>query len=50
MSSPEEFARRQIEKWEAESKSASEKGDYTAWQHAERELANYREMLKRWTS
>lgn len=50
MSNPGKFVRRQIEKWEAELKSASEKGDYTARQHAERELANYREMLKRWTS
>lgn len=40
------FVERQIVEWEAKSKDASENGDFKAFEFAERELANYREMLK----
>ncbi len=40
------FVERQIAEWEAKSKEASENGDFKAFEFAERELANYREMLK----
>lgn len=48
MSNPVEFSRKQIEKWSAEMVRAAEMGDYEAWQHAERELNNYKEMEKKW--
>lgn len=42
----EEFCRKQIAYWLNESRKASENGDFKAFEFAERELANYREMLK----
>ena len=42
-----DFYRRMIAEWEAKQKQASEGGDYAAWQRAERELGNYRQMLER---
>lgn len=44
----EEFCRKQIAYWLNESRNASENGDFKAFEFAERELANYREMLKRY--
>lgn len=46
--SPAEFCRARIAEWESKRKAASEDGDYPAFEAAERELANYREMLKRY--
>lgn len=40
-----EFDRRMVAEWEARLKAASEAGDITAFEHAEKELANYRAML-----
>ena len=42
-----EFYLRMIAEWEAKQKQASEDGDYAAWQQAERELENYKQMLER---
>ena len=42
-----EFYLRMITEWEAKQKQASEDGDYAAWQRAERELENYKQMLER---
>lgn len=42
------FVERQIAEWEAKQKEASENADLKAFEFAERELANYREMLKRY--
>ena len=42
-----EFYQRLLEEWEAKLKQASEHGDYAAWQQAERELENYKQMLER---
>lgn len=41
-----DWYRERIAEWEAKSKAASEAGDYPAFQAAERELKNYREMLE----
>lgn len=43
-----DFCRRMIAEWQQKSREASERGDYKAFEVAERELANYREMLARW--
>ena len=42
-----EFHQRLLEEWEARLKQASEHGDYAAWQHAEREIENYKMMAER---
>ena len=42
-----EFYLRMITELEAKQKQASEDGDYVAWQRAERELENYKQMLER---
>lgn len=36
-----------IEQWSQKSREASERADFAAFEFAEGELANYREMLKR---
>ena len=36
-----------IEQWSSKSREASERADFAAFEFAEGELANYREMLKR---
>lgn len=41
-----EFLKARISEWEAKSKEASDNADLEAFEFAERELANYREMLK----
>ncbi|WP_100066433.1 hypothetical protein [Neisseria flavescens] len=40
------FVERQIVEWEAKSKDASENGDFKAFEFAESEIKNYKEMLK----
>ena len=42
-----DFYQRMVDEWEAKLKQASEQGDYDAWQHAEREVENYKMMLER---
>ena len=42
-----DFYQRLLAEWEAKLKQASEQGDYDAWQHAEREVENYKMMLER---
>lgn len=41
-----EFLKARIAEWEGKSKEASNNADLKAFEFAERELANYREMLK----
>lgn len=43
-----EFCEKQIAYWLNESRKASDNADLEAFEFAERELANYREMLKRY--
>lgn len=43
---PWEWCQRMIGTWEAEAKTASEAGDYETWKVADRELENYRQMLR----
>lgn len=45
---PADWCRKMIAEWEAKRKAASGAGDYPAFEAAERELENYREMLKRY--
>ena len=45
-SNPYEWIKKQIEYWKAKSREASEAADIEAFNHAERELANYQAMLK----
>lgn len=40
------FVERQIAEWEAKSKEASENADLEAFEFAESEIKNYKEMLK----
>lgn len=40
-----DFCRRMISEWEQKSRAASEAADLAAFEHAERELSNYRTML-----
>lgn len=42
-----EFYEKMIEQWSRKSREASERADLAAFEFAESELANYREMLKR---
>ena len=42
----EEFCEKQIDYWLNESHKASDNADLKAFEFAEQELANYREMLK----
>ena len=44
---PVDFIKKQIAEWEAKSREASEKADLAAFEFAEREIRNYREMLKK---
>ena len=44
----EEFCRKQIAYWLNESRKAGDNADLEAFEFAEQELANYREMLKRY--
>lgn len=41
-----DFYRRQLDYWLAQSHAASQSGDFAAWQFAEREAANYQQMLQ----
>ena len=41
------FYEKMIEQWLRKSREASERADLPAFEFAEHELANYREMLKR---
>lgn len=43
-----EFCERMISEWEAKSREASEKADLAAFEFTEREIKNYREMLKKY--
>ena len=43
-----EFCERMIAEWEAKSREAREKADLAAFEFAEREIKNYREMLKKY--
>ena len=43
-----EFCEKQIAYWANESRKASDNADLKAFEFAEQELANYREMLKRY--
>ena len=43
-----EFCEKQIAYWLNESRNASDNADLKAFEFAEQELANYREMLKRY--
>lgn len=45
-----QFCNKQIEYWEGKSKEASEKADLKLFEVAEKELNNYKEMLKCWNS
>lgn len=42
------FCEKMIKEWQAKSKRASEYADFKAFEFAERELANYKQMLKKW--
>lgn len=42
-----DFYARKLAEWQAKSKAASEAADLKAWEHAEREIENYRQMLER---
>lgn len=41
-----QFCNKKIEYWQNKSKEASEKADFKAFELAEKELDNYKEMLK----
>lgn len=43
-----EFCKRMIAEWEAKSREAGEKADLAAFEFAECEIKNYREMLKKY--
>ncbi|HEZ0054339.1 TPA: hypothetical protein WGQ47_000130 [Neisseria meningitidis] len=45
-----EFCEKQIAYWLNERRKASDNDDVKAFEFAERELANYREMLKRYAA
>ena len=45
---PVDFIKKQIAEWEAKSREAAEKADLVAFEFAEREIKNYREMLKKY--
>ncbi|HEZ2191121.1 hypothetical protein [Neisseria meningitidis] len=45
-----EFCEKQIAYWANERRKASDNDDVKAFEFAERELANYREMLKRYAA
>ena len=48
MNANAEFCQRMIIAWQIKSKEASERADLKAFEFAEREIENYREMLKRY--
>lgn len=48
MNAAAEFCKRMMEIWRQRSKEASENADLEAFEFAEREIANYREMLSRY--
>lgn len=43
-----EFCERMIAEWEAKSREASEKADLAAFEFAQREIKNYKAMLKQY--
>lgn len=43
-----EFCERMIAEWEAKSHEASEKADLAAFEFAQREIKNYKAMLKQY--
>ena len=43
-----DFIKKQIAEWEAKSREASEKADLAAFEFAEREIKNYKAMLKQY--
>ena len=43
-----EFCKRMIAEWEAKSREASEKADLAAFEFAQREIKNYKVMLKQY--
>ena len=43
-----EFCKRMIAEWEAKSREASEKADLAAFEVAQREIKNYKAMLKQY--
>nr|DAX31265.1 MAG TPA: Lethal (2) giant discs 1, ENDOCYTOSIS, PROTEIN BINDING [Caudoviricetes sp.] len=45
---PVEFLKARIAEWEEKRKQASETADLKAFEFAEREIKNYREMLKKY--
>lgn len=45
---PYQFCRKQIDKWTQISRRASENADIAVFERAEQEIANYREMQKRY--
>ena len=44
-----EFCQRMITAWQMKSKEASDNADLKAFEFAEREIENYKEMMKRYT-
>lgn len=45
---PVDFAKQKITEWQEKSREAGEKADLAAFEFAEREIKNYREMLKKY--
>lgn len=45
---PYRFCQKQIDKWTQISRRASENADLAAFERAQKEIANYREMQKRY--
>lgn len=46
--SPVEFAKHKVSTWQEKSREASETADFAAFEFAERELKNYKDMLELW--
>ena len=46
---PVDFAKQKIAEWQTKSREASENADLTAFEFAERELKNYKDMLELWS-
>lgn len=46
---PVEFAKNKVSTWQEKSREASEAADFAAFEFAERELKNYKDMLKLWS-
>ena len=45
---PVDFANRKITEWQTKSREASENADLAAFEFAEREIKNYKDMLELW--